>query len=84
MALNIKKAETERLAQELVAETGETLTEAITVALRERLEHVRRSRRQLRLHAEVTDLRRMLAEISDLDARDADEILGYDQFGLPR
>ena len=38
MSLNIKNDETCRLASELAGLTGETMTGAITVALRERLE----------------------------------------------
>jgi antitoxin VapB len=38
MAMNIKNPETERLARELAKRTGESLTVAITVALKERLE----------------------------------------------
>ena len=38
MALSIKSDEADRLARELAAETGETLTEAVETALRERLE----------------------------------------------
>jgi antitoxin VapB len=45
MALTIKNEETERLARELSKLTGETLTAAITVALRERLDRVRNERR---------------------------------------
>lgn len=41
MAMNIKNEETQRLAQELAELTGESMTGAITIALRERLEHVR-------------------------------------------
>ncbi len=43
MALSIKSDEADRLARELTAETGETLTEAVEIALRERLdrEHAR-------------------------------------------
>ena len=37
MGMNIKNLETERLAKELAALTGESLTASITVALRERL-----------------------------------------------
>ena len=37
MSLNIKNAETHRLARELAALTGESMTGAITVALREAL-----------------------------------------------
>ncbi|MXX86334.1 MAG: hypothetical protein F4Y71_07755 [Acidobacteria bacterium] len=42
MSLNIKREETCRLAAELATLTGENRTEAITAALRERLERVRR------------------------------------------
>jgi antitoxin VapB len=44
MALSIKSDEADQLARELAAETGETLTEAVVIALRERLdrEHARR------------------------------------------
>ena len=38
MALNLKNAETELLARELAKRTGESLTVAVTVALKERLE----------------------------------------------
>ena len=42
MALNIKSAETDRLARELAALTGESITEAVTRALEQRLENQRR------------------------------------------
>ena len=53
MSLNIKNAETCRLAGELAKLTLESKTEAITVALRERLERERRRRYNLAddLHA---------------------------------
>jgi antitoxin VapB len=38
MSMNIKNSETERLARELARRNGETITTAITIALRERLE----------------------------------------------
>jgi antitoxin VapB len=45
MALSIKTEEADRLARELAAATGETLTDAVTNALRERLDRVRSSTR---------------------------------------
>jgi len=42
--LNIKNEETHRLAQELARLTGESMTAAVTEAVRERLERVRRER----------------------------------------
>jgi antitoxin VapB len=45
MALSIKTDEADRLARELAMLTGETMTRAVTVALSERLERERASRR---------------------------------------
>jgi antitoxin VapB len=83
MALNIRNAETERLAAELAKETGETKTEAVTKALRERLAQVRRRPRR-RLADELEQIAEHCANLPVLDARPADEILGYDDNGLPR
>jgi len=44
MALNIKNQETQRLAKELARLTGESMTAAITEAVRERLDRVRTDR----------------------------------------
>lgn len=44
MALNIKNEETRKLAQELAKLTGESMTAAITEAVRERLDRVREQR----------------------------------------
>jgi antitoxin VapB len=46
VSLNIKNEETNRLAHELAAATGESLTTAVTVALRERLQRLQRSKGQ--------------------------------------
>lgn len=43
MALSIKNPETQTLARELAQRTGETVTKAITVALRERLERQKKA-----------------------------------------
>jgi antitoxin VapB len=83
MALNIKNVEADRLAHELAAATGESLTEAVTTALRERLAAVRRRSDRRTLHAEVARIQAFVASIPDRDPRTPDEILGYDEFGLP-
>lgn len=44
MALSIKTDEADRLARELSRLTGETMTDAITQAMRERLERLRAER----------------------------------------
>jgi antitoxin VapB len=83
MALNIKNIETHRLAHQLAQETGETITEAVTIALRERLSAVRRKRERSTLHAEIVELQVFIASLPDLDLRSHEEILNYDEFGLP-
>lgn len=83
MALNVKNPETHRLAQELAETTGTSLTDAVTEALRESLA-ARRGRGSFELlWAEVTEIQRFVADLPDRDTRSADEILGYDQHGLP-
>ena len=84
MALNIKNEEAHRLAQLLARETGETLTEAVTLALRERLASVRRRHRREDVIRSVRDIQAFVRSLPDLDSRTADEIIGYDEFGLPR
>jgi antitoxin VapB len=84
MALSIKDPNADRLARELARSTGESLTEAITVALRERLQRVRRLTRQdPKLADELMEIARRCAALPVLDDRTPDEILGYDQNGLP-
>lgn len=84
MALNIRSAEAERLAAELAKQTGETKTEAVTQALRERLARVRRARARRRLADELEAIAEHCANLPVLDARPPDAILGYDEHGLPR
>ena len=83
MALNIRNDEAEDLAAKLAKLTGETKTEAVTKALRERVSRVRREQRQRALIAELTAIAKECASLPVLDARSADEILGYDENGLP-
>ncbi len=83
MALNIRNAEAERLAAELARQTGETKTEAVAQALRERLARVRRDHQGRSLSAELEAIAEHCASLPVLDARSADEILDYDERGLP-
>jgi antitoxin VapB len=82
MSLNVKNEEANRLARRLARLTGESLTDAVTCALRERLERIEAPR----------DLARQLLEIGRDCAGRLDEpartiALGdllYDERGLPR
>ena len=84
MAINIKNNETHKLAQKLSKLTGESMTAAITEALRERLERLRRE--------QGDDLAQRLVRIGEDCAAhlkepfrsvDHGELL-YDEKGLPR
>ena len=82
MAFSIKNDDADRLARQLAATTGESLTDAVLIALRERLQR-EQARRQV---GAASRLRRLAAEVATLpviDVRPVDEILGYDHRGLP-
>ena len=83
MALNIKDPVTEKRVRELAAVTGEAVTTAVRVAAEERLQRVRRKSGRS-LAAELLAIGKRCAALPDLDTRSADEILGYDEHGLPR
>jgi antitoxin VapB len=82
--LNIKNPETHRLARELADLTGETMTGAITRALEERLERERRRRGREGISKRLLEIGRRAASRGIQDPRSADEIVGYDDAGLPR
>ena len=84
MAVSIKNAETERLARELAKRAGVSITEAITISLREQLAREEGRRTAPRNRDELQAIGRRCAALPDLDTRSADEILGYDEIGLPR
>ncbi|MGH7665010.1 MAG: type II toxin-antitoxin system VapB family antitoxin [Gemmatimonadaceae bacterium] len=83
MALNIKDPTAEKLAHELADATGESLTDAVIAALTSHLGHVRQRRAQRGLLAEIAEIQAFVRSEPDRDAQTADEILGYDDFGLP-
>jgi antitoxin VapB len=82
--LNIRNKITEELAAELAKLTGETKTEAVTQALRERLERTRRSRAKRRLVDEIEEIALHCSALPLRDKRSAEDIIGYDDQGLPR
>ena len=84
MALSLKDPEVDRLAREVAARTGETLTAAVAAALRERLARLKGRRRRRPLREELREIARRCAALPTLDHRSADEIVGYDERGLPR
>lgn len=83
MALNIKDAAADRLARELASETGESITTAVTIAVRERLERLRGAVPRERRRQELERISERSAGRRIRDPRTADEILGYGPDGLP-
>ena len=82
MALNIKSDEADRLARELAVTTGESLTDAVTTALEQRLQR-ERARQGPTLHDRLHRLQADVARLPVRDQRAPDAIIGYDGDGLP-
>ena len=83
MALNIKDPKTEKVVRELAAVTGEGVTGAIRKAAEERLQRVRRHQTGRSLAAELLEIGARCAALPELDHRSAEQIIGYDEHGLP-
>lgn len=83
MSLNIKNPETHKLARQLARETGESLTTAVTQALRERLEAVRRRRKRETMLADIRAISAKSAALLKGPPIDHAEML-YDEKGLPK
>ena len=84
MALSIKMPEVDRLARRLAGTTGETITIAVLVAIRERLEREERKRQsKQQLIADLMAIADHCASLPVLDSRSEDEIMGWDENGLP-
>lgn len=82
MALTIKNSEAERLSRELARLTGETITSAITVAVRDRLTHLRAGRDEPRARAaRILDLGQKISAALPRDGLRPEDL--YDDSGLP-
>jgi antitoxin VapB len=82
MHLNIKNDEAHRLATELAQRTGESLMTAVTTALREQLALERRRRQSDKVAERLMKIGNRYAFLPDT-GRSLNEILGYDEQGLP-
>jgi antitoxin VapB len=83
VALNIKDEAADRLARELAAETGENITTAVTIAVRERLERLRGAVPREGRRQELARIAQRSSKRRVRDRRSADDILGYDADGVP-
>ena len=82
MTIKIDNPEVDSLARELANHTGESITQVIIVALRERLER-EKSRKQPSLAEELVRIGIECASLPVLDERSPEEIIGYSATGLP-
>lgn len=83
MALSIKDHDTEQLARTLAERTGESITLATKRALEERLRRLGSDLHKAALLEDLEAIQRRWNARPVLDSRTADEILGYDENGLP-
>ena len=85
MPLSIKDPEADQLARNLAQRTGETITQAVITALRERLAREQRKDGAIEdLVEEIMEIGKHCAALPLRDTRSADEIIGYDEHGLPQ
>lgn len=84
MAISIKDNRTDLLAREVARKTGESLTEAIRVSLEERLQRLSGRRRVPTQREKLHEILAHIDALPRVDHRSEDEILGYDEHGIPR
>lgn len=83
MPLNIKDDDTHALAKRLAGVTGESLTKAVKRAIQDRLAQVERIRDGNRIADELDHIALHCAKLRRRDRRSTDQIIGYDEHGLP-
>ena len=89
MALTITNPEAERLARELAEKNGESVDDAVLKALKARFENAGKWEKKIfptndgSVIRAFEEFRAAIADLPILDDRSADEILGYDEWGLP-
>ena len=84
MPLTINHPEADKLAHELMSYTGESLTQAVLNALRERLKQEKAKRHVVAksLKDELLEIGRACAALPVLDDRSSEAILGYNEIGV--
>jgi antitoxin VapB len=83
VSLSVNHPEADELAHRLADRMGQSVDEAVVTALRERLARTPDRRRAGR-RRELLAIGRECAALPDFDPRNADEILGYDEYGVTR
>jgi len=84
MALSIKSREVEQKVRKLAAITGHSITTVVSLAVDEQLKREERKRQNKdALLAEIRAIAAHYKSLPVLDNRTEDEILGYDENGIP-
>ncbi len=83
MALSIKHPEADQLARKAAEVTGLSLTEVVMKALRELLARETGKARVSGLAEELRSISDRCAELPDIDTRTPEEIMGFDEHGIP-
>ena len=86
MVLHINDPEADRLAREVAQVTGKSLTQAVAAALREKLDREQAKPKAKTIERQVDEIMaiaRRFSSLPVLDPRSPDDILGYDENGLP-
>lgn len=84
MPLNIKSDSAHALAKQIAALTGESMTRVVTEALQEKLARVKKTKDQGGLVEELNRIALHCARLPRCDERSPEEIIGYDDLGLPK
>ncbi len=84
MPLNIKNIATHALAKKIATLTGESMTKVVTEALQEKLVQVEKAKGRVGLAEELDRIALHCASLPRRDDRSPDEIIGYDDHGLPQ
>lgn len=83
MALNIKHPQADELARTLAQITGQSITDAVIQALREQLRRETGRNSPRRLKEKLRAISDRCATLPDYDTRSPEEIIGFDEHGLP-
>ena len=84
MPISIRNPRAEELARKVAARTGENMTDAVIHSLEERLSRLQSSGEKAELVRKLKEISLHCSRLPTLDTRSDDEILGWDEYGLPR
>ena len=84
MPLNIKDEQTHAMAKELASLTGETLTKAVRHAIQDKITHLNNAHDKEHIADQLEQIALYCAGLPRRSNNTPDEIIGYDDRGLPK